>query len=201
LTWNSGFYIGLIRLKRTGETFPGNHAPLIPKSLFDRVQKILTGKTNTRVQKHDFLFRRLLSCKHCGYAVIGERQKSHHYYRCHTTACPMTGIREEIIEKAIQNGLIPLTFSEDEREYFQTRVALEFAGTHWRIESANSPNVLAPWQTVKSVVLSDQVETVVMDIAGGELPDPAAQRSRFYRLQSEYARPNKRGSEQPARHL
>jgi site-specific DNA recombinase len=120
---NNPFYIGLIRLKRTGEMFPGNHTPLIPKSLFERVQKILTGKANTGVQKHDFLFRRLLSCKHCGYALIGERQKGHHYYRCHTTACPTTGIREEIIEEAIQNGLVPLTFSEDERKYFRTKIA------------------------------------------------------------------------------
>src|SRR5438093_2023319 len=57
---NNPFYIGLMRLKRTGETFPGGHEPLITKSLFERVQRILSGKTNTRIQRHDFLLRRLL---------------------------------------------------------------------------------------------------------------------------------------------
>jgi len=40
---NNPFYVGLIRLTRTGETFPGIHARLIPKSLFDRVQLVLRG--------------------------------------------------------------------------------------------------------------------------------------------------------------
>ena len=72
---NNPFYIGLIRLKSTGETFSGSHQPLITKALFDRVQNILNGKTNTRSIRHDFLFRRLLACKHCGYSLIGETHK------------------------------------------------------------------------------------------------------------------------------
>src|SRR5213593_4350533 len=72
---NNPFYIGLIRLRRTGETFLGAHEPLISKSLFDRVQKILDGRLNTRSQKHDFLLRRLVACKLCEYSLIGETQK------------------------------------------------------------------------------------------------------------------------------
>jgi DNA invertase Pin-like site-specific DNA recombinase len=52
---NNPFYIGLIRLRRTGEAFLGSHRPLIAKSLFDRVQKILDGRLNSRSQKHDVL--------------------------------------------------------------------------------------------------------------------------------------------------
>src|SRR5215831_17324358 len=37
---NNPFYIRLIKLRRTGETFPGCHQPLVSKSLFDRVQRI-----------------------------------------------------------------------------------------------------------------------------------------------------------------
>src|SRR5262249_44352777 len=62
---NNPFYIRLIRLKRTNETFPGSHAPLIPKSLFDRVGRILHGKTNSKIQIHDLTYRRLLNCKRC----------------------------------------------------------------------------------------------------------------------------------------
>jgi len=72
---NNPFYIGLIRLKLSGETFSGVHQPIITKSLFDRVQAVLSEKFNGKIQKHYFLFRRLLTCKHCGYSVIGETHK------------------------------------------------------------------------------------------------------------------------------
>src|SRR5439155_5432907 len=120
---NNPFYIGLIRLRRTGETFLGAHEPLISKSLFDRVQKILDGRLNTRSQKHDFLFRRLVACKLCDYSLIGETQKGHAYYRCHTRGCPTTCVREEMIEGEILRVFGPLQFNEDEKKYFALKVA------------------------------------------------------------------------------
>ncbi|MHB8522072.1 MAG: recombinase family protein [Limisphaerales bacterium] len=123
LILNNPFYIGLIRLKRTGETFPGAHAPLIPKSLFDRVHAVLRGHVNARTQCHDFLFRRLLACTHCGYSLIGERQKGHQYYRCHTAPCPTTGIREEAVDEALRRLLVMLRFDERERAYFTAKLA------------------------------------------------------------------------------
>jgi site-specific DNA recombinase len=119
---NNPFYIGLIRLRRTKEIFPGAHPPLVSKSLFDRVQAILTGKTNTRIQRHDFLFRRLLTCKTCGFSLIGERQKGHIYYRCHTRSCATTGVREEIVEAALRAQLCALQFNEEEKTYFAARI-------------------------------------------------------------------------------
>jgi site-specific DNA recombinase len=116
------FYIGLIRLKRSGQTFPGAHPPLIPKSLFDRVQLILSRKGNASIQKHNFLFRRLFRCKQCGHTLIGERQKGHHYYRCHTKNCPTTGIREEVLDAEIQRQLLPLCFDDEECAYFQAKL-------------------------------------------------------------------------------
>ena len=112
---NNPFYIGIVRLMSTGETFQGIHEPLIGKSLFDRVQLVLQGKVAARTQVHDFSFRRILNCGHCGYALIGERQKGHVYYRCHTKACPTKAVREEGIEPEFLNALEPLQFDEDER--------------------------------------------------------------------------------------
>ena len=119
---NNPFYIGLIRLKRTGETFPGAHPPLISKSLFDRVQGILRGKTNTRILKHDFLFRRMLACTHCKYSLIGEKQKGHVYYRCQKKLCPTTSIREDTVEEEIIRCLLQLQFNEQEKAYIQRKL-------------------------------------------------------------------------------
>lgn len=116
------FYIGLIHLAHTGETFPGVHEPLIRKELFDRVQNILKGKWNTRIQRHDFMFRRLLACKQCGYSLIGETQKGFRYYRCHTKHDPTTCVREERIHETVLVQLSPLQFDSDELRYMRIRI-------------------------------------------------------------------------------
>ena len=102
---NNPFYIGLIQLRRENEIHQGVHAPLIRKAMFDRVQLILKGKLVKRVQKHNFIFRKLLKCKSCGYSLIGEKQKGHIYYRCHIKECPTTTIREEEIEQIFLSRL------------------------------------------------------------------------------------------------
>jgi len=120
---NNPFYAGIMYIKTTGERFPGGHDPLVRQAQFDRVQAILHGKTNTVGQRHDFLFRRRIRCQMCGNALIAERQKGHVYYRCQTRTCPMTCIREELIESAIRRLLEMLTLSEAERRYLHQEIS------------------------------------------------------------------------------
>jgi site-specific DNA recombinase len=108
------FYVGIIKLKRSGETYPGIHEPLIGAELFERVQARLDGKLNAKVQTHDFIFRRLLRCARCGYHLIAERQKGHVYYRCHN--CPGYCVREEVIQTALFAHLAPLTLRTEEAD-------------------------------------------------------------------------------------
>jgi site-specific DNA recombinase len=119
---NNPFYIGLIRLRRTGEVFPGAHAPLIKKALFERVQEVLSGKTNRRVDRHAFTFRRLLRCVHCQHALIGERQKGHVYYRCHGRDCPRTSLREESLDYSALAAVEPLEMSPEEQAHVAARI-------------------------------------------------------------------------------
>lgn len=117
------FYTGLIKVKRTGMTYPGVHEPLISLATFDRVQAVLDGKLNARVRKHDFLFRRLLACGHCGYSLIGELQKGHVYYRCHTDGCSTTGVREDYVEAYIAGLLAPMRLTEEEFSELQAALS------------------------------------------------------------------------------
>jgi DNA invertase Pin-like site-specific DNA recombinase len=121
-TLNNPFHYGLICIKTTGETFAGIHEPIIGKALFDRVHRVLTGKTNTRSQKHDFLYRRTLSCSTCHYTLIAERQKGNVYYRCHTKNCPQPCMREETIKMDVLRFLHQIKFNEDEQKYFKSRL-------------------------------------------------------------------------------
>ncbi len=118
---NNPFYMGVIRIKKTGETYLGAHEALISKDLFDRVQAILTGRYTSGARKHEFLFRRFITCKHCGYSLTAERQKGHVYYRCQSKYCPTKTIREEIIDRAFREKLGPLQLRQQEISYLQSK--------------------------------------------------------------------------------
>jgi DNA invertase Pin-like site-specific DNA recombinase len=119
---NNSFYIGLIQIKTTGESFVGIHEQLIGKVLFDRVQAVLSGRIYARTQSHAFQFRRMLSCANCHYSLIGERQKGHVYYRCHSKQCRGNTVREENIEMKMTQFFDQIRFSEEERTYFRPRI-------------------------------------------------------------------------------
>ena len=105
---NNPFYVGILKVK--GKQFQGKHEPLVSSELFLQVQNILRCKTNVKQLKHAFLFRRLIKCNECNYTLIGEKQKGHIYYRCHSKNCHTKGIREELIEKLVLNSFENIQF-------------------------------------------------------------------------------------------
>ncbi len=117
LVLNNPFYIGLIRIRSTGEIFQGGHKPLITKELFENVKALLVSKTHTKKIRHEHLFRRRLNCALCGKRLIGELQKGHTYYRCHTKGCMMKCIREEVVQQSVLAKLKEITFTKSEMEY------------------------------------------------------------------------------------
>jgi site-specific DNA recombinase len=87
---NNRFYVGEIR--RGGNHYQGRHQPLIDRATFLMCQDILSGK-NRRVRPQVVvpLSGGLLTCKHCGSFITGERinrklkgggVRVHDYYRC-----------------------------------------------------------------------------------------------------------------------
>jgi len=116
------FYTGVIRIRATNQTFEGIHEALVTKQMYDRVQDILHGRVGTRVYVHDFLFRRFVKCVRCGRSLIGELQKGHVYYRCHTKSCPPTNIREDAIDAAVQKALAALELNGTERACFAAQI-------------------------------------------------------------------------------
>ena len=133
---NNSFYMGLIQIKISGQSFIGVHEPLISKALFQRVQDVLHGKTNTRTNRHDFLFRRRLCCKSCGYTLIGETHKGFVYYRCQTRECPTTAIREEAAENSFLETFSRLRLLPDEQHYCWQEIRRMKAASHKQAEDA-----------------------------------------------------------------
>lgn len=90
--------------------YSGTHAPIISKELWDQVQAVLqeNGKRNTKQQKHDWVFRGLLHCGHCGCAMVAERKKGKYvYYHCtgNKGPCSEKYVREEEVAKQFAEGL------------------------------------------------------------------------------------------------
>lgn len=111
---NHPFYVGVLKIRKTGETFLGCHAPLVDQATFDAVQSVLKGRMPHQSRRHRYRYQRLIRCAACGYHLIAERQKGRVYYRCHTSACPLKCIREDAVDQALQSGTSTLMLSEPE---------------------------------------------------------------------------------------
>ncbi|MDQ3279803.1 MAG: recombinase family protein [Acidobacteriota bacterium] len=120
------FYTGIIKL-RSGETFPGQHEPLIRMTTFARVQDVLTGKKPRRTQVHDYRYRRLFACRTCGRSLVGTRVKGRVYYRCQIQSCPTTCLREDQLDRAVDSMLASLTLPAATAEQCEAEVHRAFA--------------------------------------------------------------------------
>ncbi len=113
---NNPFYAGLIRIRTTSEVYQGAHTPLVSMSLFKQVGGRLAGRIRAREWTHDFVFRGLFECSQCHRVLVGERQKGHSYYRCHTRGCVTKTFREEVLEDAVLRSWPPIAVTEHERQ-------------------------------------------------------------------------------------
>jgi DNA invertase Pin-like site-specific DNA recombinase len=112
------FYMGVIRIKRTGETYAGAHEPLIGRGLFERVQAIMEGKTVIKARTHAFLLRRRVNCDDCKRRTLtGEAVKGHVYYRCHSPTCRSAAWHAAELEQVVLDTLASISLTgEDIRD-------------------------------------------------------------------------------------
>lgn len=119
------FYVGELLYRRTGEIFKGQHEALIDRRLFDQVQRVLDGRTSLCRSRHDFLFRRLITCGLCSRSLVAERQKGHVYYRCHNQDCPTTTVREEWVDALVLERLQEIEITPELDEELRRRLEAE----------------------------------------------------------------------------
>lgn len=110
--FHNPFYIGLIAIKRTGETFQGAHTPIIDKRLFDRVRQVAAGRAGGWTSPRTFAYRRLIRCGECGLCLVGELQKGRVYYRCHSKTCTRPSLRGDRVDARFAEVLAKIAFCE-----------------------------------------------------------------------------------------
>ena len=142
------FYIGLFTYR--GETYEGKHKPIIDKTTFDKVQRILKERAKPRKTKSllDFPFRGIFKCGECGRAVTGEQhiKKSgliFRYYRCtkKKTICHQKYVREEELTEQIDK--IISKFAWPKNWFLKMFNQVE----KWKNEKEQSTEiVIKPWE-------------------------------------------------------
>lgn len=105
------FYIGLIYVKSSGQTYEGVHEPIVPVAIWKRAQDIRAERCGPKVTRHNHLFQGIFRCGLCGNPMVPEKQKGHVYYRCKKKLCPTKTVREEFLEDAILAELEQLRLS------------------------------------------------------------------------------------------
>lgn len=102
------FYIGLMYIKTSGNTYEGVHEPIVPVSLWKRVQVVRTERSGPKTTRHGHLFQGIFRCGLCGKPMVPEKQKGHVYYRCKRKACATKTVREEMLDDAVRMELAKL---------------------------------------------------------------------------------------------
>ncbi len=104
-----------------GVTYQGTHEPIVVRDLFDEVQEVLVnnGQNRKTQQKQHFLFQGLITCGHCGCAMVAEIKKGKYvYYHCtqNKGKCGKTYVREEELERQFHASLRAIHLDLDSRE-------------------------------------------------------------------------------------
>jgi DNA invertase Pin-like site-specific DNA recombinase len=101
-----------------GKVYRGTHRPLVSRELWDRVQGILDGRGSKKTHrvKERFAFTDLITCGHCGCAMVAEMKKGRYvYYHCtgYHGKCPERYTREEVLEVKFAELLRGISFSTE----------------------------------------------------------------------------------------
>jgi len=113
----NSFYIGDMKYK--GKLYPHKYKPLIDRLLFNKVQEVKQNwhKKPFKYAGKPFVYRGLLSCKHCGLRITFEIAKGKYIYgHCtnHYGNCPNNEwVKVEVIDAQVKDLLQDLSISQE----------------------------------------------------------------------------------------
>ena len=142
------FYVGI--MEYNGEYHEGTHKTIIPKELFQQVQKLLEFRNRHKKRRYNFAFMGLLKCGECGATITAEFHRKYYkgtnrtveyiYYRCTKKLKPCTQkyIPEPELEtqfrKAIDDVALPESWATDWYKWLNEDEKLETVSIHENIE-------------------------------------------------------------------
>ena len=140
------FYIG--KIAYNGEVYEGQHEPIIPMALWNKVQAIIEAKrvkrSKSRKQNlHTFLLQGLVKCGWCKsymtpYYGMNHQKKPYFYYQCTckihrgNKECKMKPVPAQALEKVVTDRLIQLN---DDQKRVQDLIAEATTNNSERMKS------------------------------------------------------------------
>jgi site-specific DNA recombinase len=121
-------YYGMIRYE--DQYYEGKHEAIIPKSLFNVCQQVMTQKSKPKSDKlKSYLYRGLFHCGECGRLITTETQKGHNYLRCTKwdIKCSQRYTREESIGDQVSAYLRRLALPAEWADWMLDETAKERA--------------------------------------------------------------------------
>lgn len=174
------FYAGRLVLRSTGDVYQGVHEPLVSQTLFSQVQDVFSGKFKRKPGKHFFMYRREIACGKCRCYLIGERQKGHVYYRCHSASCKGTSFREEKANDALLRGLGHM------RRFVEKYPGLEVAIEDWVDAARNSAGDQLRALTLKRAKLEERLGAVTDAVIDGIIDKDTFNQKKNQLLQARF---------------
>jgi len=114
-----------------GVVYHGTHEPLVTRAIWEKVQDTLDERDCRKVRgKKEFAFSGLMTCGHCGCALVAQLQKgkskkgNYIYYRCSgfKGKCPERYVREEVIAGQFAKALGGLRISEETLQFLKRAI-------------------------------------------------------------------------------
>ena len=135
-----------------GKRYPGNHQPLISKTLFETVQEVFVSGNRPKYTKRRHAFAGLVNCGLCGCAMTAELKKGRYvYYHCTggRGRCGNTYVREEELSKlfagAVKRVQVPpevadwiaeaLRDSKDDKERFHRTALMQLQQNYLAVQA------------------------------------------------------------------
>ncbi|BAV65369.1 recombinase family protein [Sphingobium cloacae] len=101
-----------------GKLYRGLHQPIVSLETWENAQEIIDGRSaaNLRAKPVEFTYTGLMTCRHCGCAVVAElKKKKYIYYHCSgfKGKCPEPYVRQEALDTHFENLLARLRLDDE----------------------------------------------------------------------------------------
>ncbi len=97
----------------------GEHEPIVDTALWDKVQANIHQRSRPKASKHEFAYRGLIRCGHCGCLMTGSLNKGHRYYKCSNARGKCNGnkyVREDRLTGIFAGHLQNISLPDTDRQ-------------------------------------------------------------------------------------
>ncbi|MGI8767290.1 MAG: recombinase family protein, partial [Gemmatimonadaceae bacterium] len=165
------YYLGQVTFKGVG--YRGRHQPLVPESLFDRVQEVLRGRNRAgeKQRTHHHYLKGSVFCAHCGSRLCLTNAKGRYlYFFCvgrhqRRTACPLPYLPAEDLEQAVVDYYKTVRLPQEVQQSIREGLRAEL--DQQRRQAA--PEIA--WAEQRVVELADERRRLARGVVTGAIPE------------------------------